>query len=331
MINKILASLLLATVITTPACAVTQKKALPPTVGVGDYVVKVENPTYPQGKGPRVSIDQAHHNYQTMADRFQGFAELVKADGFVPSPGTAKFSRESLAKTDILVICNALNKANVDKWALPVLSAFSNEEIQAVKDWVDDGGSLLLISDHMPFPSAVTDMGLAFGVEVQSNFAFYPDFVPNTGNMNLMRFFRYPPVQEGIVQGGTLFGNRITEGNKPSEAVPFVITFTGHAFRMKPAVPFTPVMQLGKGTNILWPSVAEEMGPTTPSSGGDGLYQGVVLTSGKGRVGIFGEASMWSVGYANWENNYPMGFNNPQAKHNQQFILNVMHWLAGGA
>jgi hypothetical protein len=321
MINKRLISFILAVVISTTACAKTAN-----IVGTGDYVVKVDNPTYQKDSGPRVSIDEAHHNYQTMEHRFKGFADLIKGDGFRASPLKSKFSIQSLSETDILVICNALNTKNSASnkdWVLPAPSAFSKEEIKAVKEWVDAGGSLLLISDHMPFPSAAAELGKAFNVEIQSNFAFNPYFTYQPGDMNLMRFYQYP----GKEQGGTLVDNPIIKGSKPSEAIPYVITFTGSAFRMKPGVPFTPVMQLGKGTTILWPTNYAVMGPTTPSAGGDGLFQGVVMSSGKGRVAVFGEASMFSVGYAEWAKNYPMGFNNPQANHNQQFVLNLMHWL----
>ncbi|WP_111977560.1 DUF4350 domain-containing protein [Algibacillus agarilyticus] len=320
--NKKLASVLLAAMVTVPACATTTS-----IVGTGDYVVKVENPTYKKGTGPRISIDEGHNNYQTMEHRFKGFADLVQGDGYQAKPLKATFTASSLANTDILVICNALNAKNAPSnkdWVLPAPSAFTTEEITAVKEWVNAGGSLLLISDHMPFPSAAAKLGEAFNVEIQSNFAFNPYFTFRPGDMNLMRFYQYP----GDKQGGTLLNTPIVKGNNPSEAVPYVITFTGSAFRMKPGVPFTPVMQLGKGTTILWPTDYAVMGPTTPSAGGDGLYQGVIMSSGKGRVAVFGEASMFSVGYADWENNYPMGFNNPEANHNQQFVLNLMHWLS---
>ena len=34
------------------------------------------------------------------------------------------------------------------------LPFFSYEEIDAVTQWVNDGGALFLIADHMPFPGA---------------------------------------------------------------------------------------------------------------------------------------------------------------------------------
>jgi len=40
--------------------------------------------------------------------------------------------------------------ADHSNWDLPVRSAYSDPEIKTLNRWVSDGGSLLLISNHMP-------------------------------------------------------------------------------------------------------------------------------------------------------------------------------------
>ena len=52
------------------------------------------------------------------------------------------------------------------------------------------------------------------------------------------------------------------------------------------------------------------------------------LTIGRGRVAVFGEAAMFSAQVSGPERR-PMGMNRPTAAQNPQFLLNVMHWLAG--
>ena len=61
----------------------------------------------------------------------------------------------------ILVIANALgaNEANDN-------SAFTDEECDAVRDWVQSGGSLLLITDHAPTGAAAENLARRFGVEM---------------------------------------------------------------------------------------------------------------------------------------------------------------------
>ena len=306
-------------------------EAAEPIFGTGDYVVTVANPTYALGKGPRIAIDEAHHNYQTSEDRFKGFADLMAADGAQVSALREKFSATSLKNIDVLVICNALSKKNYDekqtinKWKLPAPSAFSDDEVAALSDWVSNGGSLLLISDHMPFPNAIETLAASFGIITQVNFAFDASFTYKPGDMNEMAFHAEAKPKAGILHPGT----SVVMGRNKSENIPFVVSFTGSAFRIAPGVEHTPILELGKGTKVAWPSDHMDISLATPFSSGEGFLQGATLNFGYGRVAMFGEASMFSVNYAEWANYYPTGFHNPDAPHNKQFALNVVHWLSG--
>jgi len=51
-----------------------------------------------------------------------------------------------------------------------------------------------------------------------------------------------------------------------------------------------------------------------------------MLQYGKGRVVIFGEAAMFTA-QLQGPDRRPMGMNQPTAKQNPQFLLNVIHWL----
>lgn len=332
-INQVLATCAGATFLACSAIGQTFApviKAVPPISGTGDYVASVADPAYGRGGGPRVLIDEAHNNYQTMAERFKGFADLLTADGARVAPLRELISAESLAQADVLVICNALNVKNADekktlnKWMMPAPEALTDQEIEAVDKWVKGGGSLLLIADHMPFPSAVDKLAGSLGVLMGSNFAFDAAFSYRPGDMNLIKFYQKPPARSV----GILHPHRVLDGRNASEHIPFVVSFTGSAFRMKPGAVFTPLMELGEGTKIAWPSDHADISPKTPFSAGVGLYQGAVLPFGHGRVAVFGEASMFSVNYAEWVNNYPTGYQNLDAPHNKQFVLNVFHWLA---
>lgn len=327
---KTLAKLLFATALTAAAAAAVAEAPDTAVVGTRDYVVTVKQPTFAKGSGPRVLVDEAHNNYQTTVDRFKGFADLMQADGARVAALRQRISAATLANADILVICNALNERNatekktINKWMLPSPSAFDDEEIKALAAWLKNGGSLLLIADHMPFPGAAEKLADTLGVVLQNNFAFDAAFTYKPNDMNLISFYRAPPSP----RTGILHAHPVVDGSREAERVPFVVSFTGHAFRVKPGVVHTPVMELGEGTKLAWPSDHVDISLKTPFASGVGLLQGAVLPYGYGRVAVFGEASMFSVNFAEWANNYPTGFHNPDAPHNQQFILNVMHWLA---
>jgi hypothetical protein len=76
------------------------------------------------------------------------------------------------------------------------------------------------------------------------------------------------------------------------------------------------------------PQVAWQFSRLTPRLAGAGMLQGVVLTHGRGRVAVFGEAAMFSAQIAGPQRR-PMGMNDPAAPQNAQFLLNVLHWLSG--
>ena len=79
---------------------------------------------------------------------------------------------------------------------------------------------------------------------------------------------------------------------------------------------------------MLVPDTAWEFNEGTPRFRARGLLQGAVLRHGRGRVAVFGEAAMFSAQLAGQKRS-PMGMNDPQARQNPQFVLNLMHWLSG--
>lgn len=304
------------------------KKTPPP-----DYVVTLTQPAaYKAGEGPKVLVDEGHNNFQTIADRLKGFAALLSLDNMQVAPLREPFTAKALEGVNVLVSFNALNEKNanekktVNRWELPTPSAFTDDEIKVVTEWVKNGGSLLLVADHMPFPGAMEKLGNSLGVIFQNNFAFDAAFTYGPKDPNLIKFYRSPSSPR---VGKLLAGNPIADGTAGTEKLDVVVSFTGHAFRMKPGVAHTPILELGQGVNLAWPIEHAEITPKTPFSQGEGFLQGAILNVGKGRVAVFGEASMFSTNWAEWNDNYPMGFQNPQASDNKQFILNVMHWLAG--
>ncbi|TPW09451.1 MAG: hypothetical protein FD129_2204, partial [bacterium] len=118
-------------------------------------------PAWARDSGPRVAIDAAHFNFHTVDGRYRPFADLLRRDGCRVTGSDREFSAEALGGIDILVIANALNRRNAEDWSLPTPPAFSAAEVEAVREWVRGGGSLLLIADHMPFPGGASSLAAA--------------------------------------------------------------------------------------------------------------------------------------------------------------------------
>lgn len=267
---------------------------------------RVERPVHPAGTGPIVLFDEAHNSFHSLSRSFRPFAELLRLDGYRVAPLQTKLSGTALADANILVIVNVLAAENVGNWKLPTPSAYTPDEIEAVRRWVSDGGSLLLVADHMPFPGAAHDLARALGFDFINNFAI------DTATWDPIVFRR---------RDESLNRHRITEG------IDSVATFTGQAFRAGNSA-IVPLLTFGPGIITYEPAVAWEF-DGVPTSSAAGMLQGAARALGAGRVVVLGEAAMLTAQVAGPDRR-PMGMNAPVASQNQQFVLNLMHWLSSG-
>jgi len=279
------------------------------------FLPVIEHPAYPSGKGPVVMVDEAHFNFHTKDGRYKPFAELLRRDGYIVTSLRSTFNGKLLSAGRILVIANALSERNVTDWSLPTPSAFSDEEIAAVREWVRGGGSLLLIADHMPFPGAAARLSSAFGIRFNNGFAC---------ETRQQEMIRKPMVFRR--SDASLASHPITDGRTVEERVDSVATFTGQAFQSDVAV--QPLLTFTSSAVSLMPETAWEFTSETPRIPVEGWFQGVVMRFGKGRAAFFGEAAMFTAQISGSENE-PMGMNAPVAAENLQFLLNVFHWLSG--
>ncbi len=275
------------------------------------YQPAIPSPAYAEGKGPRVGVDEAHHNFHTAEGRYQPFAQLLRRDGYRVEKFAKPFSAESLKAVDVLVIANPLNERNKSNWSLPTPSAFTAEEIQTVHQWVEQGGSLFLIADHMPFPGAASDFAKSFGITFSNGYARDGRWKTNTGHLFTSK--------DGLKE------NVITRGRNDKEAINSIATFGGSAFQL-PAKGI-PVLQFGPGSISQETTKAPGITPNAPKVDVNGWCQGGILSMGKGRIAIFGEAAMFSAQRTGANQQNLMGMNHPDAVQNHQLLLNVMHWL----
>ena len=267
----------------------------------------IKNPAYQKGKGPVVLVDKGHFNFHAASGRYRPFEEILKRDGYVVKPLDGSFYIDSLRKGRILVIVTPLAEKNKDleNWVLPVYSAFTDEEIEAVKLWVFEGGSLFLITEHMPFAGAVNRLAEVFGIVFSNGY---------------VKGFRWSRSE------GELPDHPITNGRSEEEKIHSVSSASGSAFRSER--PVEPLLVLKPGTQSWEPERAMEFTSETRKVPVGGWFRGAVLRFGKGRVAVFGEASMFTA-QLRGPDRRPQGMNEPENKGNVQFLLNIMHWLSG--
>ncbi|MBE0646919.1 MAG: DUF4350 domain-containing protein [Bacteroidales bacterium] len=292
--------------VTLPCFALAQQ--VPDT----SFCFPLQPPAYSAESGPVVCIDEAHLNFHTISGGFLPFARLLRMDGYRVKPLNQPISSlKVLNHTDILVIANPIDASDTADWAAPNPSAFTKKEIETIRQWVNQGGSLFLIADHMPFAGAAHDLGKAFGFDFLNGFAF-------------TRSRTWPPSVFKI-SDQTLMPGPVTSGNQEISPIDSVITFTGSAFRIPQDA--IPVLVFHAEHYSLQPDTAWVFSEETPRTALEGYYQGALLEYGKGRVAVFGEAAMFTAQIAN--GTIKAGFNSEVAPQNAQFLLNVIHWLDG--
>jgi len=269
--------------------------------------------SYPKGGGPLILIDEAHNNFHTKGGGFFAFSKLLEQDGYLVGSLNKSITNPDLLKASkILVIANPLNARNINNWVLPTPTAFTTEEIEIIHEWVNQGGKLLLIADHMPFAGAAYELGKAFGFEFINGFAFTSE--------------RSWPPSVFLSDNGTLKASPVTIGNNPNENIDKISTFTGSAF--KAPTGSIPILSFTKEHYSLQPDTAWRFNGKTPKIDLDGCCQGAIMEYGKGKIAVFGEAAMFTAQLVN--SNVKVGINSEFAPQNAQFTLNLIHWLDCG-
>jgi hypothetical protein len=272
-----------------------------------EFNTSVENPAYKR-EGPRVMFDEAHHNFHTSDGRYKPFVDLISNDGYRVIRNRQSFGKITLSSYKILVIANALGAEEDDDEGADK-SAFTDDEIQAVQEWVKGGGALLLIADHAPFGGAAAELAKSFGVEMSKGYTLDPKN-SEADNPSLLIFSR---------ENKLLASHPITEGRNEKERLNSLRSFTGQSLKGPEG-----------STGILLLSDTATDRPTYDSQtsvSAAGRAQAVALKFGKGRVLVQGEAAMLTAQISGADK-HALGMNVP-GSDDRQYVLNVLHWLSG--
>jgi hypothetical protein len=273
----------------------------------------VDHPTFTT-EHPRVLFDEGHHNASTagLSGRYWPFAKLLRADGYEVERGHGAFTPGVLRGVRVLVVANASGAPKPQLFGvnLPVKTdrrrgdpAFTGAEIEVVRSWMEEGGSLLLVADHAPFGEAAAGLGSALGVTLHRGFVEVP------GELSDPLLFS--------AQNGRLGEHPIISGDGPAARVSRVHTYTGQSLDGPPgatvllALPANAVEAVPAGDFALVERPA-------------GRAQGLAFEYGRGRVVVLGESGMATAQVSRGAAYGMSGGNND----NRLFVLNAMRWLS---
>ena len=277
----------------------------------------IERPAWERGKGPRLVLDEAHHNFHTLNGRYRPFGDLARGDGFRVTAGTSAFTREALATCDLLVIANALGSDDMGD-SSAMRPAFTDAEIAALKSWIESGGALLLIADHAPMGSAAASLGRALGVDMRSAYTLDPARSAS-GN----------PTTIAYTPGGGLDTTRvIVRGRAGDPLVRRVVTFTGQSLAGPAGA--TKLLALSDESYDAMVTYDEwqrhDTIPAASRKSAAGRAQGLAFELGRGRVVVMAEAAMMTAQLAGPGGRSKFGMNAP-GSDDRQFAINVLRWL----
>jgi hypothetical protein len=305
---------LVSLLVSVACCTVCVSQQVPdPT-----FKASVDHPAYVD-KHPRVLFDEGHFNVHTTTGSYKTFADLLASDGYKIETTDKPFSAETLAGHDVLVVANPRGAAQRSE-----KPAFTDQECDAVRDWVKRGGALLLVVDHYPTGHAAALLAQRFDVDLSKG--------TTVDRANA------PP---GAVGGEILFSrdnkllsdHAITHGRNDQERVNRVVTFTGQSLKGPDGSAALLVLAntaMDRLPNDGAASPARRRGPAAanvPQVPAAGRSQAIAMQFGEGRIVVLGEASQLSAQLTGPRQN-PMGMNFAECD-NRQWAINIMHWLTG--
>ena len=301
----------------TPMSRVRQMRA--PLIAALVLLVPLAEEPLLRADGPTlqrvVVFDEGHFNFHTTRGSYSQFAELLRKDGHTIIARPEPLDRKALAQAQLLVIADALSAEgnSAERGTLPwrwtrnaALPAFTSNECDAAEEWVREGGGLLLIVDHPPYPAAARDLARRFGVEVRNASTHDPTPGNHAQTTSTLVFTR---------SNGLLGDHAITRGSDPAGRINAITTFTGSSLAGPPNS--TAFLKLSEAA---YDQFFESAGAPEQRTSAKGRAQGVALQFGKGRVVVLGEAAMFRTGIL--EESAEGGF------ANRQLALNIVRWLS---
>jgi hypothetical protein len=312
--RRILVSAAVTAVLAVAGALILGKRERPYDPG---FDTRVAEPAY-RGDGPAVLYDEGHLNTHTADAAYKPFADLMRSDGYDLRIWRQPLTAQSLAGTSVLVIACARGSNDAND-----APAFADGEIAAIDRWVRAGGSLLLVTDHWPYGSAVEPLAQRLGIQVGKGLVEDPEHHdPNLGDSHLVF----------AADNGLLRDHPIVRGRSAAERIQRVLTFTGQSLLGPP----------GAASFLALSDDAVERPPTAPTvekKGGDvrvsmeygepvsaaGRAQGIALELDMGRIVVLGEAGMLRAQRS--RGGERVGMNVP-GYDNRQLAINIMHWLS---
>ncbi len=277
------------------------------------FNASIPYPKYKKQRGPTILIDAGHHNFIVEMGLIKPFVDLATNDGFKTSIDSGAFTPAYLAKYQMVLITPAMPFKFGSKKDISDEITFTNQELVALRDWVSNGGSLIVLSEHAPIDKSMTPLLNTFGIQSSIGAVYDPVNCDTTIKLSL-----YETILKFTNSNGLLNRNhQITTGAKKKEVIQNIETYTGCALT---GPNYTTILKLGSTATIRkWNGIL-------PTGGGDS--QCLAGSFGKGKIMAMGDCNGFTAMYVN--SGGKKFYAGMQVKEYdwKQFVLNTLHWLS---
>ena len=277
------------------------------------FNASVAKPKYKKQSGPHILIDAGHHNFIVEMGLIKPFVDLASNDGFRTTIDSGAFTPAYLAKYQMVLITPAMPFKFGSKKDITDEITFTNQELLALKEWVSNGGSLIILSEHAPIDKSMTPLLNTFGIQSSVGAVYDPVNCDSTIKLSL-----YETILKFTKNNGLLNSDHpIITGSKKKELIQNIETYTGSALT---GPNYTTILKLGPTATIRkWNGIL-------PTGGGDS--QCLAGSFGKGKIMAMGDCNGFTAMYVNSGGKKFYAGMQVREYDWKQFVLNTLHWLS---
>ena len=274
----------------------------------------VVHPKFKKGYGPKILIDAGHHNFVVELGLNKPLFDVASSDGYQIKIDSMQFTKEYLSNYNIVVIWPAMPFKFGSKNQVTDEITFTIDELDALHDWVSNGGSLLMFSEHAPIDKSVTPLFNKFGIQLSTGIVV--DSL-NSDTPIEMPSWKYSFLKFTSKNGLLNTEHPVTKGEKKNERVSNILTHGGGGLT---GDGYTNILKLSSSAMVKkWNGT---MPTGTPNS------QCLAGNVGKGKLVALGDCNGFGAMFIK-SGEYKLSSGMQVSGYDwKQFVLNTLHWLS---
>ena len=278
------------------------------------FNANVVHPKFKKGYGPKILIDAGHHNFLVEIGLIKPLFDVASSDGYQIKIDSMQFTKEYLSNYNIVVIWPAMPFKFGSKNQVTDEITFTTDELNALHDWVSNGGSLLMFSEHAPIDKSVTPLFNKFGIQLSTGIVV--DSL-NSDTPIEMPSWKYSFLKFTSKNGLLNTEHPITKGEKKNERISNILTIGGSGLT---GDGYTNILKLSSSAMI------KKWNGTMPS--GTPNSQCLAGNVGKGKLVALGDCNGFTA-MSLKSGEYKLSAGMQVSGYDwKQFVLNTLHWLS---